>query len=79
VDDVFARSTGNPYLTSLLVRGLSPDPEALPADLPTALGDALARTWHGLSTATRELTAILAVAGRPQRSCCAGPWDCCRR
>ena len=68
VDDVFARTKGNPYLTSLLVRGLSPDTKVLAADLPTELRDALARTWHGLSTATRELTAILAVAGFPQRS-----------
>ena len=68
VDDVFARTKGNPYLTSLLVRGLPPDATALAADLPTELRDALARTWHGLSTATRELTAILAVGGRPQRS-----------
>jgi DNA-binding CsgD family transcriptional regulator len=68
VDDVFARSKGNPYLTSLLARGLPADATALSADLPTELRDAVARTWHGLSAAARELTAILAVAGHPQRS-----------
>jgi DNA-binding CsgD family transcriptional regulator len=68
VDDVHARSHGNPYLTSLLVRGLSPDATALPTDLPTELRDALSRTWHQLSPAARRLTAILAVAGTPERS-----------
>jgi DNA-binding CsgD family transcriptional regulator len=68
VDDVFARSGGNPYMTSLLVRGLSPDGAALPDHLPTELGDALSRTWHGLSQAARQLTTILAVGGRPDRA-----------
>jgi DNA-binding CsgD family transcriptional regulator/tetratricopeptide (TPR) repeat protein len=68
VDDVYARSAGNPYLTSLLVRRVPPDATALPPGLPAALRDALARTWHGLSAPARTLTAIMAVAGRPERS-----------
>jgi DNA-binding CsgD family transcriptional regulator/tetratricopeptide (TPR) repeat protein len=68
VDDVHARSRGNPYLTSLLVRDLSPDATALPGHLPTELGDALARTWHGLSAPARRLTTILAVDGHPDRA-----------
>ena len=66
VDDVHRRSTGNPYLTSLLVRGLSPDARTLPPHLPTELRGALARTWHGLSAPARTLTSVIAVAGRPQ-------------
>jgi DNA-binding CsgD family transcriptional regulator len=68
VDEVHVRSRGNPYLTSLLTRGLSPDATALPADLPSELRDALSRTWYQLSPAARRLTAILAVAGTPERS-----------
>jgi len=65
VDDVHGRSTGNPYLTSLLVRGLASDARALPPHLPTELRGALARTWHGLSAPARKLTSEIAVAGRP--------------
>jgi DNA-binding CsgD family transcriptional regulator len=68
VDDVHARSLGNPYLTSLLTKGLSPDATALPVGLPSELRDALSRAWHQLSPAARRLTAILAVAGAPERS-----------
>jgi len=68
VDDVYARGAGNPYLTSLLVRDLEPDTTALPAGLPTELRDALCARWRDLSEAGRELTTMIAVAGRPQRS-----------
>ena len=68
VDDVHSRTCGNPYLTSLVARGLSPDSTALPAHLPSELSDALARAWNQLSPAAQRLTAILAVAGRPERS-----------
>lgn len=67
VDEVYARTDGNPYLTSLLVRGVAPDAVALPSHLPGELRDALARAWHGLSGPARELTSVIAVAGRPQR------------
>lgn len=68
VDDVYARSAGNPYLTSLLVRDLAADTAVLPASLPTELRDALCARWRGLSAAARDLTAMIAVAGAPQRS-----------
>jgi DNA-binding CsgD family transcriptional regulator len=68
IDDVFARSRGNPYLTTLLARGLPPNATRVPAGLPTDLRDAVARAWHGLSPPARELTRLLAVAGRPQHA-----------
>jgi DNA-binding CsgD family transcriptional regulator len=68
VDAVFVRSQGNPYLTTLLARGLSPDARSLPAGLPTELRDAATRAWHGLSSSARALTRLVAVAGGPQRA-----------
>jgi DNA-binding CsgD family transcriptional regulator len=68
VDDVFARTRGNAYLTALLARGLPPDAAAVPADLPRELRDAVSRAWYGLSAAAREVTRVIAVAGRPQRA-----------
>jgi DNA-binding CsgD family transcriptional regulator len=68
VDDVYARTRGNAYLTTLLVRGLSPDARTLPAGLPTDLQEAVTRAWHGLSRPARELTRLVAVAGHPQRA-----------
>ena len=68
VDDVFARSHGNPYLTSLLARGIPPTAASLPAGLPSDLRDAVGRAWNVLSTPARELTRLIAVAGRPQHA-----------
>ncbi len=68
VDDVYGRSDGNAYLTSLLVRGLSPDARSLPAGLPTDLQEAATGAWRGLSAPAHDLTALIAVAGRPQRA-----------
>jgi DNA-binding CsgD family transcriptional regulator len=68
VDDVFARTGGNPYQTNLLVRGLPPNATSLPANLPTDLRDAIARAWYALSPPARELTRLIAVAGHPQRA-----------
>lgn len=68
VDEIFARAAGNPYLTNLLVRGVSADATTLAGPLPTELRDALARTWHGLSAPAREVTSLVAVAGRPVRA-----------
>jgi predicted ATPase len=68
VDDVYARTRGNAYLTTLLVRGLSPDARSLPAGLPTDLREAAIRAWHGLSSPVRSLTRLAAVAARPQRA-----------
>jgi hypothetical protein len=68
IDDVYARTHGNAYLTKLLVRGLSQNARSLPAGLPTDLREAAARAWLGLSGKTRELTRLVAVAGRPQHA-----------
>ncbi len=67
VDDVYARSDGNAYLTTLLVSGLSSEARWLPSGLPTELREAVTRAWHGLSRPSRALTQLVAVAGRPQR------------
>ncbi|TCC63104.1 hypothetical protein E0H73_11575 [Kribbella pittospori] len=61
---VQAMSDGNPYLTELLVRDL-PDPQAAPIAVPDALRDALLAQWHGLTRESRDLTRLLAAAGRP--------------
>ncbi|WP_433373868.1 LuxR C-terminal-related transcriptional regulator [Actinoplanes sp. CA-142083] len=66
VDEVFARTAGNPYLTSLLVRDLDPHATALPAARPARLRDAVIRPWREMSAPARELTRILAVGGHPQ-------------
>jgi AAA ATPase domain/TIR domain len=68
VDDVYTRSQGNAYLTTLLVRDLSPDARSLPAGLPTNLREAATRAWRALSAPTRKLTSLVAVAGRLQRA-----------
>jgi DNA-binding CsgD family transcriptional regulator len=68
VDQVYARTDGNAYLTTLLARGLPPDARSLPAGLPTELGDAAMRAWRSLSSPAQALTRLIAVAGRPQRS-----------
>ncbi len=68
VDAVYARSQGNAYLTTLLVRGVSPDARSLPAGLPTELQEATTRAWHGLSSLAQALTRLVAVAGTPQRA-----------
>ncbi|WP_432877228.1 helix-turn-helix transcriptional regulator [Kribbella sp. CA-245084] len=62
---VHERSDGNPYLTELLVRGLSGTEAALPAAAPEDLKDALLANWHDLSAAARQVTRVLAVGGRP--------------
>ncbi|GIF52271.1 AAA ATPase-like protein [Asanoa ferruginea] len=65
VDEVFARTRGNPYLTALLARGLDPDAGALPPGLPDGLRGAVTRAWHGLAPADRRVSVFVAVAGRP--------------
>ncbi len=68
VDDLFARTRGNAYLTTLLARGLPPDATRLPRDLPADLRDAVVYAWQALSQPARELTRLIAIAGRPQRA-----------
>lgn len=60
---IHERSAGNPYLTELLVQGLSG--EKLPRAAPAVLRDALLASWHSLSAPARQATRVLAVAGRP--------------
>jgi len=68
IDDVFARSRGNAYLATLLARDLPANARNLPPGLPGQLREAVARTWFGLSGPARELTRLVAVAGRPQQA-----------
>jgi DNA-binding CsgD family transcriptional regulator len=68
IDDVYDRSRGNAYLTTLLVRDLSPDARSLPAGLPSDLRDAATHAWRALSVPARQLTRLIAVAGHPQRA-----------
>ncbi|WP_158293056.1 MULTISPECIES: LuxR family transcriptional regulator [Kribbella] len=65
VDDVVRRSDGNPYLSELLLEGVTITAEQLPADLPAELTGALLAAWHRLSAPAREVMRVLAVAGRP--------------
>ena len=62
---VHDKSRGNPYLSELLVRRGDLGAEQLPADLPDELSQALLDAWRGLTPAGREITRVLAVAGRP--------------
>ena len=64
VDDVFARTEGNAYLTRLLVAGLAPESRSLPATLPGDLKGAVLASWHQLSDPARDLTKVIAIGGR---------------
>src|SRR6185503_20184989 len=55
-------------LSTLLARGLPANARSLPPGLPSQLREAVARTWFGLSEPARELTRLVAVAGRPQQA-----------
>ncbi|MEV6487132.1 AAA family ATPase [Actinoplanes sp. NPDC051633] len=68
VDDVFARTRGNAYLTALLARRLPADASVVPAGVPHELRDAVSRAWYDLSPPAREATRVIAVAARPQRA-----------
>ena len=65
VDQVYERSRGNPYFSELLVRRGDLDSSELPDDLPDELSHALLDAWRGMSAPAREITRILAIAGRP--------------
>ncbi len=68
IDAVFARTQGNAYLTTLMVRRVLPEARSLPARLPIDLSEAATQAWRGLSAPARTLTALIAVAGRPQHA-----------
>ncbi len=59
------RSRGNPYLTELLVAHAGADPEEVDTALPEQLRRAVLADWHRLPAPVRDLTRLLAVAGRP--------------
>ena len=65
VDEVFARSQGNPYFSELLVRRVGPQSDGLPVPPPDELSRALLDAWRGLLSPAREVTRVLAVGGRP--------------
>jgi DNA-binding CsgD family transcriptional regulator/tetratricopeptide (TPR) repeat protein len=65
VDQVYERSRGNPYFSELLVRRGDLDSSELPDDLPDELSHALLDAWRCMSAPAREITRILAIAGRP--------------
>ena len=67
IDAVQDLTGGNPYFTELLVTGLTPDDDHVPSGLPKALQQALLAAWHGLTSTTRRVVRLLAVAGRPSR------------
>ena len=65
VEQVFERSRGNPYFSELLVLRGDLGSDDLPDDLPDELSQALLGAWRGMSPAAREITGVLAIAGRP--------------
>ncbi len=65
VDQVYERSRGNPYFTELLVRRTPLGSTDLPDVVPDELSQALLESWRALGGPAREMTRLLAVAGRP--------------
>lgn len=63
--EVYSHTAGNAYLNRLLVTGLPPGTRHLPERLPEDLKAAVLRSWRGLSEGARQLTALMAVGGRP--------------
>jgi DNA-binding CsgD family transcriptional regulator len=63
IDDVHARSRGNPYFTRLMVAGLPADARAAPAAFPDDLRSAVLQAWVRLAPETRRLATVLAVGG----------------
>jgi DNA-binding CsgD family transcriptional regulator/GTPase SAR1 family protein len=65
IDDVYARTLGNAYLTRLLVSGLAADAHEVESDLNPDLAGAVLRSWTRLSAPARRLTRIMAIGGGP--------------
>ncbi|MFL6151131.1 MAG: ATP-binding protein, partial [Ornithinibacter sp.] len=61
----FDRSGGNPYLTELLVQAGTSTAPLVTASVPVALREALLSRWSSMSAAAREVSRLLALAGRP--------------
>ncbi|MFE5671738.1 AAA family ATPase [Agromyces sp. NPDC056523] len=68
IEEVYARSRGNPYFTRLLLADLTPEARAIPASLPSDLSSAVLQSWFRLSQPTRRLASVLAVGGRAMRA-----------
>ncbi|NYG08101.1 hypothetical protein BJ986_002588 [Phycicoccus badiiscoriae] len=75
VREVYGRTGGNSYLNRLLVQGLSPTQTTLGAGLPEDLSSAVLRAWHHLAAPARELSRVLAGAGRAPPSGARRPRD----
>jgi len=65
VEEVHARSHGNPYFTRLLAEGLPPDALHLPDVYSEDLRDAVVAAWYRLGPGEREVAEGLAVMGAP--------------
>ncbi|MDJ0314602.1 LuxR family transcriptional regulator [Arthrobacter sp. H35-D1] len=68
LQEIFTHTAGNPYLNRLLVSGIRPEARHLPPKLPLDLRAAVLRSWRSLSLEARQLTALMAVGGRPIRA-----------
>lgn len=65
VEEVHARSHGNPYFTRLLADGLAPDAAHLPDAYSDDLRDAVVAAWYRLGPGERAVAEGLAVVGAP--------------
>ena len=65
VEDVVHRTGGNPYFIRLIATGLRPSDRSAPRTLGGDLRSVLLQSWSRLTPPARELSRILAVAGRP--------------
>lgn len=68
LQEIFTHTAGNAYLNRLLVSGIGPEARHLPPKLPLDLRAAVLRSWRSLSPEARQLTALMAVGGRPIRA-----------
>ncbi len=64
-DEAYRRSGGNPYLTELLVQAGTSNAPARTASVHDALRQALLSRWSAMSVPAREVSRLLALAGRP--------------
>jgi hypothetical protein len=64
-DEAYRRSGGNPYLTELLVQAGTSSAPAVRASVHDALRQALLSRWSAMSVSAREISRLLALAGRP--------------
>ncbi|GAA1735570.1 helix-turn-helix transcriptional regulator [Isoptericola hypogeus] len=65
VEEVYARSHGNPYFTRLLAAGLPADARHVPSEYTDDLRDAVMSAWYRLGPHGREVAEVLAAAGAP--------------